>query len=96
MKVSFGHLYFTFKGSNCVDITSSRGYVKGKYAAVAMVAVGAASAGVAALVTVIRPLWMLPCQIVSTWSYFLGTVYNLQDGKENRTQINKSPVGNCK
>ena len=61
MKARLGHVYFTFKVSNCVDITSSRRYVKGKCAAVAMVAVGAAGAGVAALVTVIRPLWSLPC-----------------------------------
>ena len=53
MKARLGHVYFTFKVSNCVDITSSRGYVKGKCAAVAMVAVGAAGVGVAALVTVI-------------------------------------------
>ena len=42
MKVLFGHIYFTFKDSNCVYITSSRGYVKGKYAAMTMVALGAA------------------------------------------------------
>ena len=52
MKARLGHIYFTFKDSNCINVTSSRGYVKGKWAAWAMVALGAAGAGVAALVTV--------------------------------------------
>ena len=97
MKARLGHLYFIFMDSNCVYIyiTFSKGYVKGKYAAVAMVGLGAAGAGVAALVTVIRPLWSLPCQIVSTWSY-LPLLIVLQEGKEQRTEINKSRVGNCK
>ena len=64
MKARLGHIYLKFKDISCVDITSSRGYVKGKCAAVAMVAVGAAGAGVAALVTVIRPLWRVTCQVV--------------------------------
>ena len=67
MKARLGHLYFTFMDSNCVYIYYFwKGYVKGKYAAVAMVGLGAAGAGVAALVTVIRPLWILPCLVIST------------------------------
>ena len=95
MKARFGHIYFTFKDSSCVYITSSRGYVKGKYAAVVMVGLGAAGVGVAALVTVIKPLWRVHCQVVSTWSY-LPLLIVLQEGKEQRTEINKSRVGNCK
>ena len=61
MKARLGHLYFTFMDSNCVYIYYfSKGYVKGKYAAVVMVALESAGAGVAALATVIRPLWSLP------------------------------------
>ena len=85
MKARLGYVYFTFKDSNCACNTSSRSYEKCKYAAVAMVALGAAGAGVAALVTVIRPLWSLPCQVIPRCSYLATSVIALQDGEKTTT-----------
>ena len=87
MKARLGHIYFTFKDSHCINVTTSRGYVKGKYAALAMVALRAAGAGVAQLVTVRKPLRGLCCQTGLTG---IGLVFILQEGKVNRTQINQS------
>ena len=59
-----------------------------------MVALEGAGSDVAALVTVIRPLWSVRCHVVSAWSYLAVTIV-LQEGKEQQTEINKSRVGNC-